>query len=413
VNPSLVERRESFAPTAVGRTLAVVFLYFAIAGVATVMLGPALPLLASRWGLPDAQLGTLFVASFTGQCCGAWLAGSRLGLSLLLGSLATALGLLGLAYVGPAAGHFALFCIGVGLGAGLTAGNVITGTIRAGGDRDVAAGRDSSRSRLLALLNFSWGVGAIACPLLLDLCRRLSGYGRARQFVLEPNGGELLFLGLAVAFAGCSGVIAWLLPRSFYEPSNITGVHSRLSGRVLWLFIATLVLYVGVENAMGGWLPTYAQRITSAQASSIALCFWITQLGGRGLTALLVKLIDERILYRGCLLTLTAATGLLFLVPRLTTFEVFTLTAVAALSLGPLFPLAVSFLLGWTGNHPHVGKVFAISSLGGSLVPWLTGVVSTHFRNLRMGFAVSLSAVLLLMVLSTYLPRSFDHADSK
>ena len=49
------------------RTIAVVFLYFLIAGMATVMLGPALPLLADRWRLPDAQLGTLFFASFTGQ----------------------------------------------------------------------------------------------------------------------------------------------------------------------------------------------------------------------------------------------------------------------------------------------------------------------------------------------------------
>src|SRR5277367_7154853 len=69
------------------RTMVLVFGYFLVVGVATVMLGPALPLLAARWAMPDASLGSLFMAYFAGQFCGSWLATPRLRTSIILGAI--------------------------------------------------------------------------------------------------------------------------------------------------------------------------------------------------------------------------------------------------------------------------------------------------------------------------------------
>jgi fucose permease len=411
------------------RTLAVVFLYFLIAGAATVMLGPALPLLAVRWGLADAQLGTLFVACFAGQICGAWLAAWRLGQSLLFGAATAAAGFLLLATAGAATAHFLLFFLGLGLGAGLTAGNVIVGTMY-DSDRSRPTGGGSTRSRLLALLNVSWGVGAIACPLWLRVSLSLSqsSTGTGTRSATATLDGELFLFGLGVAFATVAGLIVWLLPRSFYRPAEARRPPGRLPWRSVWMFVATLMLYVGVENALGGWLPSYAQRLQAnsgpggvfggmsggmltGRASSIALCFWISQLAGRGLLALMVKPTRERSIYRGCLLALIAAVGILVLAPNWNTPSIFTLTAIVALCLAPLFPLAVSFLLARTGNHPWLGRVFASSSLGGSVLPWLTGVCSTHFRSLRIGFVVPGIGAALLLLLSARLRPQGESAE--
>jgi fucose permease len=407
------------------RTLTVVLLYFVIAGAATIMLGPALPLLAKRWTLGDVQLGTLFVASYAGQLCGAWMAARRPGLSLLLGAAAAGSGFLLLATAGMETARLLLFFIGLGLGAGLTAGNVVVGTMEltpaSAASNNGTVGRWSSRSRLLALLNVSWGIGAIACPLWLRASLNL---GRTSVCsVVAAREGELFLVGLGAAFAAAAVMMLCLLPWSFYGPSRTAMAGGRLPWRLIWMFVLTLMLYVGVENALAGWLPTYAQRLNSglqngaigaasdgilsgamtSRASSIALCFWVSQLAGRGLMALFIKPEYERLSYRGCLLVLIAAIGTLVTTSSWGTASIFVLTAVVALSLAPLFPLAISFLLARTGKHPRLGRIFASASLGGSLLPWLTGVFSAHLQSLRLGFLVPGIGAVILLLLSTRL----------
>src|SRR5271163_2746365 len=322
------------------RAISVVFLYFVIAGVETVMLGPALPTLSARWNLPDARLGTLFFAFFAGQFCGSWVATPKLRASLIFGAFGSALGLVVLAHAGAATAYFALFCAGLGLGAGLTAGNVIVGACAPGIDH-APDGRGSSRTRLLTLLNICWGIGAIACPLLLEASLRL------RLFHAEP--GQLFFLGLAMAFAVCAALAQWLLPRepstrAAAFPSETLEGRTQIPRRIIFFFGGALVLCVGVENCLGGWLPSYAVRLSpggslAGRASAIALCFWICELAGRGLTALLIRSVNERLFYRACLLVLIATSATLALRAHLSVVAVFAGTAVAAISLAPLFPL--------------------------------------------------------------------------
>jgi MFS transporter, FHS family, glucose/mannose:H+ symporter len=306
--------------------------------------------------------------------------------------------------------HVALFCAGLGLGAGLTAGNVLVGTLDAEDSKQHPRSgpnqRGSSRSRNLALLNLAWGLGAIACPLLLDASLRVHA--------LDARPGQIFFFGLAAARVLCAALLAPLLMRP--SPGSVEAAPPVKRAQIPWhiflVFGATFMLYVGVENSLGGWLPTYAQRLTSGgiiagRASAIAVCFWICELVSRGLTAALIKLVREQFFYRVCLGVLIATAATLVLVPHPGTATIFAVTAVAAFSLGPLYPLAVSFLLSRTGNHPGVGKVFACASLGGAVLPWLTGVLSTHFQSLRGGLAAPAAGAALMLLLSLY-PRHDD-----
>ncbi len=380
------------------RTLLPVFFYFLAAGIATVMLGPLLPALIQRWHIQDAQAGTLFAVSFTGQFCGAWFATRNLRASVLYGSAITAVGCAAMAWVGFGYAHIALFCVGLGLGLGLTAGNVIAGTAV-----------PAERARLIALLNVAWGLGAITCPLLV----RMSASRGVQYFFLA-----------AAAFLAVTSLTSLSVPKptqsedpartSSHSASPSQSTQSRLPLPPLPLFVFGLAtfLYVGIENSLGGWLPSYAIRTDPAlRASSIAIYFWVAELTGRVLVTLLMTLLGEATLYRICLAVLIFTQILLCAIAHLSAAGIVTLTVFAALSLAPLYPLIVSFLLARSGNHPRLGVLFATTSFGGATLPWLTGVFSTHFHGLRSGLLVPAAGVLLLLFLSTIItakptPRS-------
>lgn len=372
------------------RTLLPVFLYFVAAGVATVMLGPLLPTLIQRWHIQDAQAGTLFTASFVGQFCGAWFATRNLRASVLYGSAISAAGCAAMAWSGFELAHIALFCVGVGLGAGLTAGNVIAGTAV-----------PAERARLIALLNVAWGLGAIACPILVR--------------VSAPGGIQIFFYATAFCLAVTS-LISIAIPTVFC-PSGPTATDPQPASRTpaskprmplpplpLLSFGVAIFLYVGIENSLGGWLPSYAVRTDpSLHAPSIAIYFWIAELTGRVLVTALMAILGEATLYRVCLTLLILTQIALCATTQISSAGVITLTVLAALSLAPLYPLIMSFLLARTGNHTRLGALFAIASFGGATLPWLTGIFSTQFHGLRAGLLIPAAGTALLLFLSAIL----------
>ena len=370
------------------RSLAPLFVYFAASGIVTVMLGPLLPSLITRWQLQDAQAGTLFTTFFLGQLTGAWFATRNLRLSVLLGAALTAVGCVALAWASFHTAHFALFAAGLGLGAGLTAGNVIAGT-----------SNPTRRAQTLAVLNVSWSIGAIACAALIRAC--------------APFGPHVFFLFTALLLT-MTGLLLTTLP-----PLNVTTEQTSqqptriaLPALALALFAISMLLYIGNENALGGWLPSFAIRNSPAvSAATIALLYWLSELISRLLMPALLTLLTEAVLYRIslCLLLLTQV-GLVF-TPHPTATLVTTATILTGAALGPLYPLIVSFLLASTGQHARLGRLFALASLGGASLPWLTGAVSTRFGGLRPGLLVPATATLLLLLISPAIVRSSARSD--
>jgi fucose permease len=169
----------------------------------------------------------------------------------------------------------------------------------------------------------------------------------------------------------------------------------------LLVFGTAIFLYMGVENSLGGWLPSYAVRTGAAlRASSIAVYFWTAELIGRILVTALMTVLSEALLYRLCLALLILTQIFLCVTTPISASGVILLTVLGALSLAPLYPLTVSFILARTGNHARLGSLFATASLGGATLPWLTGVISTHFHGLRAGLLVPATGATLLLFLS-------------
>jgi MFS transporter, FHS family, glucose/mannose:H+ symporter len=349
-----------------------------LCGLATVLLGPILPILSARWALNDLHSGTLFIAQFAASTIGAVLSSYYRRRSIVLGYLSIALGLALLAIGGYTAALFALALIGAGVGGAVTASNLIFGTEY-----------PEKRGALLTRVNFSWGVGAVASPQLVALAVRHSSLS------------HFLLLASLCTF----GIFLFFLPLLKAGHAQHLSRHDTHPGLVhfpiFFLFSMILFLYVGGETAISGWIATYTHRfenLSPARSSLIVSVFWLAIVVCRGLLSFLLKIFSELVLlFLGLFLAMAGVA--VFLFPHT---PAITIAAVVAAGFGcaPVYPLAVSRLLARTGRSRHTGWIFAICGSGGAVVPWLTGLLSQHSGSLSLAFVVPLAALACIALCS-------------
>jgi MFS transporter, FHS family, glucose/mannose:H+ symporter len=353
---------------------------FFLTGMATVLLGPAIPELAAAWQVPATRLAPLFVAQFSASSLGAVLSSFRPRRSLLAGYPALAAGLAGLGFGGPELAVAAAACLGLGLGLTIPASNLL-----------IAAAFPERRGAALSILNLLWGAGALSCPLLFAVLR-----GRV--------GPTAALAGLAAAAAL---VAIALVARRRRVPPPAAGVPplaapaGASTGRwTLVLFAAMLFLYVGAESATGGWLVALADQLGGRTSASMLVgsAFWLALLGGRALAPWVLRRVSEPRLQSAALALAAAGTcGLLLAGSH---GGLAAAAAVAGLGLSVVFPLTVAALAAATqgAGARTVGWVFALGGAGGAVVPWLAAQVAAP-DSLQRGFAVPLAAIALLGVL--------------
>ena len=355
---------------------------FALVGVANTMLGPLLPVLAQRWQLADRQSGLLFFVQFACGFAGA-ITSTRLAkyFSLHLiaraGLLCVAVGFLGLAMPSLVVATLGLALNGIGLG---LANPTITASVcEAAPDR---------RAAILNLLNFVWALGAITAPNLVVAAMR---HGEVKI----PQ----MLIGYALLMAMSAFIIPQVATSSFVQPSS----GAKLSRSMLRLIIACGVLiftYVGIENGIAGWLPTFAIRVQGFTLQRTALLqdtFWMTFLAGRFLAPVFLRFTGERLL-----LTLSmcvAALGTIALLLFHSPLDLFISVATVGLGCAAVFPTAIAVLSHHLGGQSgsNLGFVFASAGLGAGVLPYCIGWLSSASQSLRTAMWLLVGAEVVLL----------------
>ncbi len=374
-------------------TLVAVHSGFVATGMVTTLLGPLLPVLAARWALSDAQAGALFLVQFAGATVAAILVGGFLPqrgfrFSLTLGSTLMCVGVGALGFGSLPSAVLALFCAGAGQGVAITVSNLF-----------VADANPHRSAAALSLLNFSWGVGAVAWPFLVAIGVRL-GHVNA----------------LLLALSATLGLIAlWMarLPFTVLSKRNLSVPFlpraDRLDLRTFFLFGTMFLLYVGVEGASGGWVASQMKRMTPTTAEMWVLpasFFWGSLMAGRALASIVLRRLREQtLLYIELLL---ATCGLVLLFFSSTSAAVMAGASLTGFGLSGVFPILVSSLKRTLGDSSSrfAGLHFALGGIGGATLPWLVGVISTASGSLKTGLLVPLFAWLCLGGLILFGPRS-------
>ena len=359
------------------RLLASMHAGFIFTGITTTMVGPLLPEFSARWSLNDAQAGNLFTAQFLGSMAGVGLSGvlaHRWGhkFPITLG-LAT-LGIAALALFGDSwtIGLVALFVNGVGLGLVIPSTNLL-----------MAAANPHRSSAALNLLNFSWGLGAAVCPLLVAQMMR--------------SGGRTLLFSALAGIAGVVAIAFTISPLSNQHhhinlPDATTTSSTNRMQSMLKLG-ALFFLYLGTESSISGWIASYARRMNVETGSLWIISpafFWGAILVGRALAPRLLRQFAAIDLARiGLVLSLF---GIVMLLRATTPLGAVIGATLGGLGLAPVYPITIAMLskeLGSASSRKS-GLLFALAGLGGATVQWIVGVVSTHFASLKVGLLVPL-----------------------
>lgn len=367
--------------------MGLLFAGFVLLGIPTVIIGPILPVFISRWSLDDSQAGFFFTVQFASALCGVWLAtflstwrGYRP--PLVIGYILTGAGLSLLNAPTHVLALLATACFGVGYGMVTPPTNL--SAAEAGGERSAG---------LVSLLNFAWGIGAVACsPLILMALHR--------QFLSAL----LLSLGLCAVALGAALLFIRFPAEKHSSETDASAFRISLSQVPLISAVAILFfIYVGTETSIGGWAAEHAKRLAghATSLSTVAPMFFYAGLMTiRALApAILLRLRENRLALTSLGL---AAVGVAIVITAGSQRVAIAGLAIAGFGCASVYPIYISWFSKWYGVAARRlgGIVFSMAALGGSALPWLVGFTSKHAGSLRIGLLIPFfSAILMICIL--------------
>lgn len=272
------------------------------------------------------------------------------------------------------------------------------GLITPGTNLYVAEAGGARSASLLNLLNFTWGVGAMACSPLIAMALRNNRLP-----------------GLLISYAVFGGLLAFALLFARFgaekhdEAIETAGAASLTVGRGKTSLLAALFfIYVGMETSIGVWSAEYSRRIAHGITNMTTLApmfFYAGLTAGRGLAPLVLLSLSEGPLVIGALSLV--ALGTTVLIFSATLKVAIAGVFFAGLGCASIYPIYIAWLSKWHGARTKRigGFLFALASLGGAAGPWLVGIFSKFSGSLREGFLVPLLSALLMICIVVSLRR--------
>jgi fucose permease len=377
---------------------ALLHIIFFLSGIATVLIGQVLPILARHFRLDDLQVSFFFPAQFAGSVCGT-LMSSRFARannymsSAMLGGIALAAGelLLNFDSYGVCIAGFVF----VGLGVGLTLPSINMMIIEVNAERAAAA---------LTVLNFCWGVGAILSKPFVDIFSTADDLQWTTVILAVP----LVLFSAALRIAAHPG-------RAADSPPATAGVSQGNSPQtdapiwrtpLAWAIALFNFIHVGFESGMGGWLTTYAGRVEGEpvrQWLSPTLLYFLFFVVGRGVAPILFRYLNEnKMLFLGLAIVLA---GMIVTLSAGSTATLSLGAMIAGFGTSWIFPTNVarfSKTFGAAASR-RATPLFVSGTFGAAISTWLIGFVSDRAGNLRAGMLILLASILLLLLLQTLL----------
>jgi FHS family glucose/mannose:H+ symporter-like MFS transporter len=360
---------------------------FVLTGIFMVLLGPALPALVQRWGLNDSQAGLFFAAQFLGSVLSNLLSGLLIPRFGFRPAFVSGLALMsaGAAFFLHGSWLLALFAVFVfGFG---------TGFLTAGTNLWIGQAYASGGSGALSLVNFSWAVGAVACPFIVQFMQSL---GRFHDFLIA----------LAIAAALLGAVFA-ATPVDLVELRN-AGVDSTSTGPIkiprdyyAIAFIILLFLYEGSEASLGGWLAMYSRELSTIERLRAGVVapsfFWAGMMLGRVAGPAILRKISSKLVVEASVGCALLSSILLLRSPTL--IPLFGEAFVAGLGCALVYPILVARAIERYGPAARtvMGPMLAISGFGPALMPWLVGMIASHVGDLKAGLGVVLVALIAIL----------------
>jgi fucose permease len=372
------------------RTLwaAALFLFVVGDGVATQVRGALLPNSKGSFSVSDSLLGPVAPAGTVGYLVAAVAVGfaaDRIDTRrfLLLGAGGTAVCLLLLSQVPTYALFLVLLC-GQGMAIGVFRGldRPLLGTLY-----------PDQRGRLFNLYGFTWAVGAVAGPLVVNQ-------------VLATRDWQFTFVVMALSFLPSFVLVARLeLPAAFDHGRSFSLQELRdLLGRptIAGMGVA-LVCSGAIEGGLFTWLPTFTGQFFARSTANVSLSvLLVAYIPGRYTYSRLADRVEPLVLV--LTLALVPIPALVYVFVLGDGVGVFVGIFVLGFCLSGLFPTLSAFGIDAVPHHSGPVNAIAIGAnfLGLSVFPVIVGIVSEgHGIATGMRLSVLAMAAFVLVVSTT------------
>lgn len=345
------------------------YLIFIILGVPDGMLGVAWPSMMKEFGVQNAQMGTMLLASTIGFLLTSFNTGRLVrwfGMSTLLvsSSVVRAVGLLGIALAPQW-----LVLVGAAFIFGLGSGAID------GGMNTYFAMKVRS-ARLMNWLHASFGLGATIGPIMLTALFGLGviwRWGYVIVALLQLAMGLLVFLR-----AG-----DWQLRVAEEESDGQATRHSTratLARPIVWVNIAIFFFYAGIEVTAGNWsysLFTESRGVAPEVAGLLTGLYWGSFTAGRFFFGIVANRFAVVPTIRAMAVTSVVAAALITWNP--VNWVSFAGLLILGFALAPVFPLLMTATPQRLGNadaNNAIGFQVAAASFGIGVLPGLAGALA-------------------------------------
>ncbi len=248
--------------------------------------------------------------------------------------------------------------------------------------------------------DFIFGMGAFMTPILVVMLIRKIRLERSflvlATFAIVP-----LLLGFGVDW----GKLA--------SPATETvagGLSILLSDVVVWLCCLAFFCHVPIEASVATWATTLMtdKGVSEGRASTLLSVFWLTFMGSRLITALMLPAGADTILVITMASACIAFTlGIAF---SRSAWLTCAMVVVAGMILGPIFPTLIAILLSHVQASLHgrtVGLFFCIGGIGWTAIPILIGSYAKR-TTVQHAFLIATASATILtalcVALKVYLP---------
>jgi MFS transporter, FHS family, Na+ dependent glucose transporter 1 len=360
---------------------------FLTLGLTMSLAGSALTHLQHQTGSSIGQISRLFLASSIGYISASVLAGRaydrRGGHALLAGAF---LGLTALLVCVPVVHSLLVMClVFFGLGS-------VGAIIDVGGNTLLLWSRGDRVGPMMNALHFTFGVGALICPVIVKLS-------------LDQH--DNLWLYSLVSGGCCLAAAAWVIaspsapePRRTERivPGDAESAQGGAAPHVLATIAFFFTLYVGLEIGFGGWIKKYAEEspALARTATALLVCFWAAFTAGRLLAIPVAKLLSAGQLLAGAT-ALAAGASVILVVADGGAVGTWIATVLFGIGVAPQFPM----MMAYAGNRiPPTDSATAWfiggAGIGGLVLPYALGPLFDSFGPRVLPVTVLTSALVVL-----------------
>ena len=281
------------------------------------------------------------------------------------------------------------------------------GGVDLGGNLILADAFPKTSTSVLNLLHFFFGAGAFIGPAIVGISISLNG----TSFIMHWISAGFFLLIACIVLIFLTSNVRVRGDVDFVKEIKTGGLNFYRSP-LLWLLGLLLLIFVGIEYALGGWITLFMKNTTNMTIENGAVvtsAYWGALALGRLVSAGATRMLTPiRLLSIAIISSLIGGIGLLMNYGVIVPSIIFIVWI--SFSYGTVMPTAFSIAASAFPEHKGkaVGVLASMGSIGGLTLPWIAGLLVANQPNQSFVWFIDFWIALLLVVLF-FVNKKLEH----